>query len=123
MCVPKKDLLDKWAETATQLTKLKQKEMELRRQVQQLYFPKSTEGINKVVLEEGTLIYQEKLSRVVDQEKVKKYLKINPAIKKFLRVSYNLDTPAYRQAVGYEKEILEDIITTKPLAPVLEFKK
>lgn len=117
--------IGEWNALQRQLTKLKDDEMRLRKEIFAACFPDPTEGTMKVDMPEGwALKGVYKLTRSIDEAALPAVLselhKRHVNTDTFLRYKPTLDLKAYRALDPRWQEIFEQALEIKPGAPTLE---
>jgi len=116
--------LEAWRKCALELSRLKEEEMCLRKEIFAAAFIAATEGANKLVLQGGwelkaTVPY----TRTLDQTKVAellKELKKAKAPSSLIKTKYELSVTDYKKLDDEIRSLVDSILTTKPGTPALE---
>lgn len=118
--------LEAWRKCALELSRLKEEEMCLRKEIFASAFVAATEGANKLVLQGGwelkaTVPY----TRTLDQAKVAdilKELKKAKAPASLIKTKYELSVTDYKKLEMDDavRSLVDSILTTKPGTPALE---
>lgn len=117
--------LEQWRKCALELSRIKDEEMRLRKEIFASAFTSPTEGTNKHELMDGwqlkaTLPY----NRALDQSKCEAVLKDlkKQKLGDLIKVKYELSVTDYKKLAEDDvtKAVLDAIMTTKPGAPSLE---
>lgn len=129
----KRTLLIEWSMAKQKLPEAKvitDKEMSLRKQVMEAYFPAPVEGVNTCQLEAGwELKATYKIDRKIDEAALPainiklREMEVNPD--PLVKLKPALDTSAYKTLVQTNPEaakVFEQAMTSKPASPSLELK-
>lgn len=116
--------LEAWRKCALELSRLKDEEMCLRKEVFADAFVMATEGANKLALQGGwelkaTVPY----TRTLDQTKVAELLKELKKVKApstLIKTKYELSIADYKKLDDEIRSLVDNILTTKPGTPALE---
>lgn len=116
--------LEAWRKCALELSRLKDEELCLRKEVFAEAFVMATEGTNKLALPGGwelkaTVPY----TRTLDQTKVAellKELKKAKAPSTLIKTKYELSITDYKKLDDEIRSLVDHILTTKPGTPALE---
>ena len=118
--------LEAWRKCALELSRIKEEEMCLRKEVFASAFVAATEGANKLVLQGGwelkaTVPY----TRTLDQAKVAeilKELKKAKAPSTLIKTKYELSVTDYKKLEMDDavRSLIDSILTTKPVTAALE---
>lgn len=116
--------LEAWRKCALELSRIKEEEMCLRKEIFASAFVAATEGANKLTLQGGwelkaTVPY----TRTLDQAKVAdllKDLKKAKAPSTLIKTKYEISVTDYRKLDDEIRSLVDAILTTKPGTPQME---
>ena len=117
--------LEQWRTCALELSRIKDEEMRLRKEIFAAAFTSPVEGTNKHELMEGwQLKATYPYTRALDQTKCEALLKNlkKQKLDDLIKVKYELNVTDYKKLAEDDvtKAVLDAIMTTKPGAPALE---
>ena len=117
--------LEQWRKCALELSRIKDEEMRLRKEIFAAAFTSPVEGTNKHELMEGwQLKATYPYTRALDQTKCEALLKNfkKQKLDDLIKVKYELNVTDYKKLAEDDvtKAVLDAIMTTKPGAPALE---
>lgn len=116
--------LEAWRKCALELSRLKEEEMRLRKEIFKEAFDAASEGANKLTLQGGwelkaTVPY----TRTLDQAHVAellKELKKAKAPSTLIKIKYDLSVADYKKLDDHIRGMVDAHLTTKPGTPALE---
>lgn len=122
-------LLKQWEEAKLALLQVKPvvaKELELRKRVFALFFPKPKEGVNKFELAGDYLLKgTHKIDRKVDeavlediQNQMREEFQINPDL--LIEMKPSLKMATYRELTAEQRKMFDQALTIKPSTPTIE---
>lgn len=115
--------LEQWRLATLELSLLKAKEMQLRKELTDENFQTALEGAHTLDIYDGwQLKMTQPFTRSLDQAKMPEVLKQLKKLKadNAVKVKYELSVTVYRQLDAESKALVDTVLTTKPGAPSLE---